>query len=63
MMLGSLVQLWYDKSIPLEEMYSVDMQSSLCKSSGRCLQQPKITIIYAIVVLQFCGWSTMSNDV
>ena len=62
-MLDCSVQLWYDKSIPLEEIYSVDMQSSLCKSLGRCLQQPKISIIYTIVVLQSCGWSTMPNDV
>ena len=63
MMLGCSVELWYDESIPLEEMYSMDMQLSLCKPSGRCVQQPQITIIYTIVVLHFSGWSTMSNDV
>ena len=48
----------YDKSIPLEEMYSVNMQSSLCRSSP-----PKVAIIYTIVILQFCGWSTMCDRV
>ena len=51
--------VWYDESIPLEEMYSVNMQSPL----GKSLQQPKVAIIYTIVILQFCGWSTMSNNV
>ena len=53
MMLGGSVQLWYDESIPLEKMYRGNMQSSLCKFSGHCLQEPKITIIYTMVVLQF----------
>ena len=37
----------YDESIPLEEMYSVKMQSSLCRSSP-----PKVAIIYTTVVHQ-----------
>ena len=55
--------VWYDESIPLEEMYSVEMQSSLCKSLNNRLQQPKVAIIYTVIILQFCGWSTMANDV
>ena len=51
--------VWYDESIPLEEMYSVNMQSSLGKSS----QQPRVAIIYTIAILQSCGWSMMSNHV
>ena len=39
----------YDESIPLEEMYSVKMQSSLCRSSP-----PKVAIIYTTVVHQQC---------
>ena len=39
----------YDESIPLEEMYSVKMQSSLCRSSP-----PKFAIIYTTVVHQQC---------
>ena len=41
--------VWYHESIPLEEMYSVNIQSSLCRSS----QQPKVATIYTIVILQF----------
>ena len=39
----------YDESIPLEEMYGVKMQSSLCRSSP-----PKVAIIYTTVVHQQC---------
>ena len=48
--------VWYDESNPLEEMYSVNMQSSLGKSS----QQPQVAIIYKIIILQF--W-LLVNDV
>ena len=39
----------YDESIPLEEMYSVKMQSSLCRSSPS-----KVAIIYTTVVHEQC---------
>ena len=61
--LGISVQLWYDESIPLEEMYSVDTQLSSCKSSGDHLQDGKVAFLYTVVVLQYCRLSMMSNDV
>ena len=62
MLVGS-IQVCYDESIVLEEMYSVEMQLSSCKPSGNCSQEPKVSILCIVVVLQFWRWSTMSNDV
>ena len=48
----------YDENITLEEMYSVNMQSSLCRSSP-----PKVVIIYTTVLLQCCSWPAMCDRV
>ena len=55
MMLGGSVQIWYDESIPLEEMYSADMQSSWFKSLCHiALRKKKLPLPSLSHALQHC---------
>ena len=63
MMLGGSVQAWYDESIPLEEMYSVDMQSPWFKSLYNiALRKKNLPLPWLSDALELCLWATISND-